>query len=195
LSRGLTNFAPSAPRLLDSVRPFTIAPKIRRSLCVASRTDASSWIIEITWAKSGLSRNQSPTAAITDKSSYDRSGTEEGRVYWPKSAPALRSRSMTAGEAAVSSRITLIGIALIWMTAQVLVVVAHEFWTSRVAYRNTFGEWCCGGDNCEMRSPDRYTRQRLAHRQHSIRSRSNGDAEPRRKDIAGLTAGEMKSEG
>jgi len=60
---------------------------------------------------------------------------------------------MTAGEAAVSGRITLIGIALIWMTAQVLVVVAHDFWTSRVAYRNTFGEWCCGDDNCEMRSP------------------------------------------
>jgi hypothetical protein len=63
---------------------------------------------------------------------------------------------MTAGEAAVSGRITLIGIALIWMTAQVLVVVAHDFWTSRVAYRNTFGEWCCGDDNCEMRSRSLY---------------------------------------
>ena len=73
-------------------------------------------------------------------------------MYWPKSAPALRSRSMTAGEAAVSGRITLIGIALIWITAQVLVVVAHDFWPGRVAYRNTFGEWCCGDDNCEMRS-------------------------------------------
>jgi hypothetical protein len=60
---------------------------------------------------------------------------------------------MTAGEAPVSSRIALIGIALIWMTAQVLVVVAHDFWASRAAHRNTFEEWCCRDDNCEMRGP------------------------------------------
>ncbi len=49
---------------------------------------------------------------------------------------------MTAGEDRVSSRITLIGIALIWIAAQVLVVVAHDFWISRG-----------GGDNCVVRGP------------------------------------------
>ncbi len=36
----------------------------------------------------------------------------------------------------------MIGIALIWIAAQVLVVVAHDFWISRG-----------GGDNCVVRGP------------------------------------------
>jgi hypothetical protein len=38
---------------------------------------------------------------------------------------------MTTGAAPGSSKITLFGIALIWMTAQVLVAVIHDFWISR----------------------------------------------------------------
>jgi hypothetical protein len=38
---------------------------------------------------------------------------------------------MTTGASPGSSRITLLGIALIWMTAQVLVAVVHDFWISR----------------------------------------------------------------
>jgi hypothetical protein len=60
---------------------------------------------------------------------------------------------MRAGEAPVSSRITLIGIALIWITAQILVLVSHDFWASRAAHRHTFEELCCRDDNCEMRGP------------------------------------------
>jgi len=38
---------------------------------------------------------------------------------------------MTTGASPGSSRITLLGIALIWMTAQVLVAVVHDCWISR----------------------------------------------------------------
>jgi hypothetical protein len=47
---------------------------------------------------------------------------------------------MTTGAAPGSSRITLFGIALIWMTAQALVAVAHDFWISRGGHRNTSGQ-------------------------------------------------------
>jgi hypothetical protein len=49
----------------------------------------------------------------------------------PPCAPLFRSSSMTTGASPGSSRITLLGIAFIWMTAQVLVVVVHDFWISR----------------------------------------------------------------
>jgi hypothetical protein len=81
-------------------------------------------------------------AAMTDKSSYDESGTKSGEGTAPRSAPFILSRSMTAGEDPVSSRIILIGIALIWIAAQVLVVVAHDFWISRG-----------GDDNCAVPGP------------------------------------------
>jgi hypothetical protein len=48
---------------------------------------------------------------------------------------------MAACEALASSRITLIGIALIWMTAQVLVVVAHDFRIRAGTHRNISREW------------------------------------------------------
>jgi hypothetical protein len=59
---------------------------------------------------------------------------------------------MTAGEAPNSSRVTLTGIALIWMTAQVLVVVVH-FWISSGTAPNTSRHWCCGVDTCEVPGP------------------------------------------
>jgi hypothetical protein len=56
---------------------------------------------------------------------------------------------MTAGEARISSKVNLVGIALIWMTAQILVVVIH-FWISSGTSRNTSREWCCDVDFCEV---------------------------------------------
>jgi hypothetical protein len=104
--------------------------------------------------KCACQRSQSKPNGGNDRQVYVRQFPyKEGRGCAPRSAPAMWISSMTTGEAAVSSRITLIGIALIWMTAQVLVVVAHDFWASRTAHRNTIGEWCCGDENCEMRVP------------------------------------------
>jgi hypothetical protein len=62
----------------------------------------------------------------------------------------------------------LVGIALIWMTAQVLVVVVH-FWISSGTSRNTSREWCCDVDTCEVPSPDRYIGQGRLRRQNGIR--------------------------
>jgi hypothetical protein len=60
---------------------------------------------------------------------------------------------MTAGEAPVSGKVTLTGIALIWMIAQVLLVVAHDFWISSGTYRHTSRERCCGVDTCVVPGP------------------------------------------
>jgi hypothetical protein len=50
---------------------------------------------------------------------------------------------MTASAHQGSSRITLFGIALIWMVAQISVAVAHDSWINRGGYKNPAGEWYC----------------------------------------------------
>lgn len=52
---------------------------------------------------------------------------------------------MTASAHQISSRITLFGIALIWLMAQVSLAVAHDSWISRGGYRNL----ACGDNDCE----------------------------------------------
>jgi len=59
---------------------------------------------------------------------------------------------MAATADRTSSRITLFGIALIWMLAQISLAVAHDSWINRGDYRNPAGERCCGSSDCE--SPD-----------------------------------------
>ena len=58
---------------------------------------------------------------------------------------------MAATADQTSSRITLIGIALIWLMAQISAAVANDSGINR-DYRNPPGEWCCGDHDCE--SPD-----------------------------------------
>jgi hypothetical protein len=86
-----------------------------------------------------------------------------------KSELLLRGRSMAAGETQVSSKITLIGIALIWMTAQVSVLVAQVFWIDSGAYRNAPGEWCCGNDNCDLPGQTTISGKGWPRRQDDVR--------------------------
>jgi hypothetical protein len=51
---------------------------------------------------------------------------------------------VAACEAQASIRKTLIGIALIWIAAQVLAVVAHDLEIRTSIRRNISGEWDCG---------------------------------------------------
>jgi hypothetical protein len=76
---------------------------------------------------------------------------------------------MTAGKAPVSGKVTLTGIALIWMTAQVLVVVVHDFWISSGTSRNTSWEGCCGVDTCEVPGPITIQGKGRLRRQDGIR--------------------------
>jgi hypothetical protein len=58
---------------------------------------------------------------------------------------------MAACEARAAIRKTLIGIALIWITAQVLAVVAHDLRVRNSIRRNISIEWDCG--KLKMRVP------------------------------------------
>jgi hypothetical protein len=56
---------------------------------------------------------------------------------------------MTAIAHQHSSRITLFGIALIWLIAQISLAVAYDSGINRGGSRNPAGEWCCGDNDCE----------------------------------------------
>jgi hypothetical protein len=76
---------------------------------------------------------------------------------------------MAAGETPVSGKITLIGIALIWMTAQVSVLVAQILWIDSGASRNTPGERCCGHDSCDLPGQTAISGKGWPRRQHDVR--------------------------
>jgi hypothetical protein len=59
---------------------------------------------------------------------------------------------MAATADRTSSRITLFGIALIWLLAQISLAVAHDSRINLGDYRNLAAERCCGNNDCE--SPD-----------------------------------------
>jgi hypothetical protein len=61
--------------------------------------------------------------------------------------------AMAATADRTSSRITLFGIALIWLLAQMSLAVAHDSWINRGGYRHAAGEWCCGDNDCEPPGP------------------------------------------
>jgi hypothetical protein len=51
--------------------------------------------------------------------------------------------------ARVPNTTALLGMALVWSIASTLVAAAHESWINRGGYRNSAGEWCRGGNDCE----------------------------------------------